>query len=106
MISHPADVINTRPATSALARFADRWVYVFMAGLFIITALAGFIPDSVAILTEVRAQARPPLSPVMHMHALLMGPGCCYCSHRHCWWQRADELCIESSELSLYFSCL
>lgn len=73
MISHPADVINTRPATSALARFADRWVYVFMAGLFIITALAGFIPDSVAILTEVRAQARPPLSPVMHMHALLMG---------------------------------
>jgi hypothetical protein len=73
MISGPADVINTLPATSALARFADRWVYVFMAGLFIITALAGFIPDSVAILTEVRAHARPPLPPVMHMHALLMG---------------------------------
>jgi hypothetical protein len=56
-----------------MAHLADRWVYVFMAGLFIITALAGFIPDSVAILTEVRAHARPPLPAVMHMHALLMG---------------------------------
>jgi hypothetical protein len=73
MISGPADVINARPATGAFARFADRWVYVFMAGLFILTALAGFIPDSVAILTEVRAHARPPLPLVMHMHALLMG---------------------------------
>jgi hypothetical protein len=48
-------------------------VYVFMAGLFVITALAGFIPDSIAILTEIRAHARPPLPAVMHMHALLMG---------------------------------
>ena len=61
MISHPADDINTRPATSALARFADRWVYVFMAGLFIITALAGFIPDSIALLTDFKVHARPPL---------------------------------------------
>lgn len=73
MISGPADVIDTRPATSALARFADRWIYVFMAGLFITTALAGFIPDSVVILTEVRAHARPPLPIALHMHALLMG---------------------------------
>jgi len=73
MISGPADVIDGRPATSALARFAERWVYVFMASLFIITALSGFIPDSVAILTEVRTHARPALPLVMHMHALLMG---------------------------------
>jgi hypothetical protein len=73
MISGPADVMNARPATSALARFADRWMYVFMAGLFIITALAGFIPESLAILTEIRAHARPPLPAVMHIHALLMG---------------------------------
>jgi hypothetical protein len=73
MISAPADVIDPRPATSALARFADRWVYVFMACLFIITALAGFIPDSLAILAELRTHARPPLPAVMHMHALLMG---------------------------------
>jgi hypothetical protein len=73
MISRPSDVIDTLPATSAVARFADRWVYVFMAGLFIVTALAGFIPDSIAILSEIRAHARPPLPPVMHMHALLMG---------------------------------
>jgi hypothetical protein len=62
-----------RPATSAIAALADRWVYVLMAGLFIITALAGFIPDSVALLREVRAHARPPLPMVLHMHALLMG---------------------------------
>jgi hypothetical protein len=73
MISGAADVINTPPATSALARFADRWIYVFTAALFIITALAGFIPDSIAIVTEVRERARPPLPPVMHVHALLMG---------------------------------
>jgi hypothetical protein len=73
MIRDPADVIGARPATSALARLADRWIYVFMAGLFIATALAGFIPDSMAILTEVRAHARPPLPTVLHVHALLMG---------------------------------
>jgi uncharacterized membrane protein YozB (DUF420 family) len=67
------DGLNTQPAASALARLADRWVYVFMAGLFIITALVGFIPESVAILTEVRSHARPPLPLVMHMHAVLMG---------------------------------
>jgi hypothetical protein len=67
------DVLNTQPAASALARLADRWVYVFMAGLFIITALVGFIPESVSILTEVRSHARPPLPLVMHMHAVLMG---------------------------------
>jgi len=73
MISGSADVIGSRPATSVLAALADRWIYVFMAGLFIITALAGFIPDSVALLSEVRAHARPPLPLVLHMHALLMG---------------------------------
>ncbi len=25
----------------------DRWIYVFMAGLFVVTTLAGFIPDSI-----------------------------------------------------------
>ena len=73
MIGDPVDAVNPRPATSALARLADRWVYVFMAGLFITTALAGFIPDSVAILDEVTAHARPPLPLVLHIHALLMG---------------------------------
>lgn len=73
MISGSTDVVSARPATSAPARLADRWVYVFMAGVFIATALAGFIPDSVAILTEVKAHARPPLPPVLYLHALLMG---------------------------------
>jgi len=73
MISGPADGIGARPAASAIAALAERWVYVLMAGLFIITALAGFIPDSAALLREVRAHARPPLPAVLHMHALLMG---------------------------------
>jgi hypothetical protein len=73
MISASAEVTDALPETSALARFADRWVYVFMAALFIITALAGFIPDSIALLTDVKAHARPPLPAVLHMHALLMG---------------------------------
>jgi hypothetical protein len=73
MISDPASVSSIRPATSPLARLADRWIYVFMASVFIATALAGFIPDSLAILTEIRVHARPPLPTVLHMHALLMG---------------------------------
>ena len=53
--------------------FADRWIYVFMAGLFIATVLLGFIPDSNRILANVAAGARPPLPPVLHIHAALMG---------------------------------
>src|SRR3984957_17488588 len=73
MISGPVDVIGRRAGASVLAALAARWVYVFMGGFFIITALAGFIPDSVALLSEVRAHARPPLPLVLHVHALLMG---------------------------------
>jgi hypothetical protein len=73
MIGGAPDAISALPATSTLARLADRWVYVFMAALFIITALAGFVPESLAILTEVRGHVRPPLPLVMHLHALLMG---------------------------------
>lgn len=73
MIRGPADVIRSGPAPGALARLADRWVYVLMAALFITTALAGFIPDSVAILAEVKTHARPPLPLGLYVHALLMG---------------------------------
>jgi hypothetical protein len=53
--------------------FADRWIYVFMAALFVVTVLVGFIPDSSRMLANVEAGARPPLPPILHVHALLMG---------------------------------
>ena len=44
-----------------------------MAGLFVLTALAGFIPDSIDVLKAVKAGERPSLPPILHIHALLMG---------------------------------
>jgi hypothetical protein len=57
----------------AFARLADRWIYVFMAGLFIVTAMAGFIPTSIRFIAAVEAGQRPAPSPVLHVHAVLMG---------------------------------
>lgn len=53
--------------------FVDRWIYVFMAGLFIVTVLVGFIPDSQRMLADVATGQHPPLPPIMHVHAALMG---------------------------------
>jgi hypothetical protein len=53
--------------------FVDRWIYVFMAGLFIATVFAGFIPDSIGKLGDVAAARRPPFPPILHVHAVLMG---------------------------------
>lgn len=55
------------------AASADRWIFVFMAALFFVTALAGFIPDSVKKLDMVAASARPAFPMILHVHALLMG---------------------------------
>ncbi|HSG35023.1 MAG TPA: hypothetical protein VLA37_10845 [Sphingomonadaceae bacterium] len=57
----------------SLAAFIDRWIFVFMAGLFIVTVLAGFIPTSIEKVMEVQAGVRPPLPLVLHVHAVLMG---------------------------------
>jgi hypothetical protein len=51
----------------------DRWIFVFMTGLFVATVLVGFIPDSIGLVQAVRAGNRPPLPPVLHVHAVLMG---------------------------------
>jgi hypothetical protein len=72
MVAHTADVVTTRPVAGAFARVADRWIYVFMAALFVLTALVGFIPDSIGLLATVEAGQRPPLPPVLHAHAVLM----------------------------------
>ncbi|MDH5344639.1 MAG: hypothetical protein OEW59_02665, partial [Gammaproteobacteria bacterium] len=46
---------------------------VFMAGFFVVTALVGFIPDSISLLGAVKAGQRPPFPTILHVHAVLMG---------------------------------
>ena len=55
------------------AHAIDRWIFVAMAAWFILIVLVGFIPDSVGLLTAVKAGAQPPLPPILHVHAVLMG---------------------------------
>jgi hypothetical protein len=66
---HQQDLLSGTPRAHAL----DRWIYVFTAASFIIITLTGFIPDSLMKVEMVRAGARPPFPPVLHMHAVLMG---------------------------------
>ncbi len=73
MVANTADVIRERHNAGAFARFADRWIYVFMAAFYVVTALVGFVPDSVNVLAAVEAGQRPPLHPVLHAHAVAMG---------------------------------
>jgi hypothetical protein len=44
-----------------------------MAGLFLVTVLIGFIPDSLMKIGMIRAGQRPPFPPILHVHAVLMG---------------------------------
>lgn len=60
-------------SASPLALAIDCWIYVFMAALFIVVTLAGFIPDSLMKIGMVQAGARPPFPLVLHMHVVLMG---------------------------------
>src|SRR5262249_7984808 len=45
----------------------------FMAALFVVTVLVGFVPDSIEKIQQVRSGARPPFMGVLHLHAVLMG---------------------------------
>lgn len=60
-------------AQPTLARLIDHWIYVFMAALFLVTVLVGFIPDSLFKVEMVKAGQRPPFPVVLHVHAVLMG---------------------------------
>jgi hypothetical protein len=62
-----------RDARGVARADTDRWIFVFMAGLFLVTTLVGFIPDSIEKLAVIRAGQRPPFPPVLHLHAVLMG---------------------------------
>jgi hypothetical protein len=72
MVANTVDVAGVRASAGTFARIADRWIYVWMAALFVVTALVGFIPDSLNILAAVEAGQRPPLPPVLHAHAVVM----------------------------------
>lgn len=66
-----SDIGTSRP--SGLTGFIDRWIYVFMAGLFLVTVLVGFVPDSIAKMGAVMSGQRPPFPMMLHVHAVLMG---------------------------------
>jgi hypothetical protein len=55
------------------AHALNSWVLVFMAAIFLVTALAGFIPDSLRKIDLVAAGHRPPFPMIMHVHAVLSG---------------------------------
>ena len=61
------------PTSPNLMAAVDRWIWVFMAAFFIAITLTGFVPDSLQKVAMVRAGARPPFPPVLHVHAVLMG---------------------------------
>lgn len=61
------------PDSRSIANVIDRWIYVFMAGFFLVSTLVGFIPDSLMKIALVEAGKRPPFPPVLHVHAVLMG---------------------------------
>jgi hypothetical protein len=63
------DMLSGTPRAHAI----DRWIYVFMAALFILVVLTGFIPDSLEKMAAVDAGQRPPFPLIMHVHAVLMG---------------------------------
>jgi len=73
MIARASDAIGARIEVSRESQGIDRWIYVFMAGLYFVTVLTGFIPDSIGLLKAVDAGQIPPLPPIYHAHALLMG---------------------------------
>jgi len=58
---------------NTISNAIDRWIYVFMAAVFILITLTGFIPDSLAKVAAVGAGQRPPFPLVLHVHAILMG---------------------------------
>jgi hypothetical protein len=61
-----------RPAGSAIVRVIDRWIYVCMASLFLVTALVGFVPDSIRWVAGLKTGDAIPMPPILHVHAVLM----------------------------------
>ena len=51
----------------------DRWIFVLMALLFLVTVLIGFIPSSIEKLAAIDAGQRAPFPGILHFHAVFMG---------------------------------
>lgn len=62
-----------RSAAPAPASGVDRWIWVGMAALLVVTALGGFVPDSLMKIGLIEAGKREPFPPILHVHAVLMG---------------------------------
>jgi uncharacterized membrane protein len=65
----PPDLLSGTPRAHAI----DRWIFVAMAAWFIVIVLTGFVPDALGLLAAVKAGTHPPLPPILHVHAVLMG---------------------------------
>lgn len=72
-IAEPRIGAERPPSGSPLAQAIDRWIYVYMAASFVAVTLIGFIPDSIGLLADAKSGAIPPIPPIMHVHAVLMG---------------------------------
>lgn len=73
MAEATGSLVQAENRASDWTAIIDRWIYVFMAALFFVTALAGFVPDSLMKLDQVAASKRPPFPMILHVHAVLMG---------------------------------
>jgi len=74
MATGSVEIVSAGPqASESFARFADRWVWAFMAALFIAAVLIGFIPDSIAQIHAIQAHRRPPFPWFLHIHGAVMG---------------------------------
>ena len=60
-------------SAGTIAGVIDRWIYVLMAVLILITVFIGFLPDSYLKIAAIRAGERPPFPLALHVHAVLMG---------------------------------
>lgn len=73
MATSAVDARLVQDSGFSLARFADRWIWVFMAALLVAIALAGFVPDSIQRIKAVQANQSPPFPWFLHIHAVAMG---------------------------------
>ena len=63
------DLLSGTPRAHAI----DRWIFVVQAAWFIAIVLVGFIPDAMGMVGAANAGMRPPLPPILHVHAAVMG---------------------------------
>jgi hypothetical protein len=98
----PLEIEIDSGRATRIARFADRWIWVFMAVLFIATALAGFIPRSLHRIQLIQAGEQAPFAVVTHVHAatmalwfsLLLLQTILVATGRRLWHQRTGRVAI------------